>query len=182
MEGYAQVGVAVIVAVIFGIIGMQVAVEADYNSVYTLDNNTEWNTGTLTGVQVSNGEVLLASGNTTGTYTSTTISNETNRIEVYATVPDPDNSSVSLSVGGNTYDLVDGRNAFKLDSSVTSYTFDLSFDRDSTSVTSPAVQRYEAQFGEDGLLTLIATAAFALLLLLSALKLRHRMRNGGMGM
>lgn len=179
-QSYVNVGVAVLVAAVFGIIGMQVATEADFDTVYTVDNDSEWNAGTLNGLQVSNGALLLNDTATTGDYTSETISNSTDRVEVYASVDDPDNSSVSLTVGGTTYELNDGRNAFNLDSTLSSYTFTLDYSRDATSVTSPEVSLYEAQSGEGGLLTLIATAAFALLLLMSVLRLRHSLQRNGM--
>lgn len=174
MNDAIEVGVAVVVAAIFAVIGMQVATSADYNDVYTVDSDSEWNEGTLTSVNVSNGEVLLDSTSASGSYESATFSNETNRFSVYADVPDADNSSVTLSVGGNTYDLSDGRNTVSLDTSVTSYSFTLDFSRDADTVESPSVSSVTAQYGESGMMTLIATAAFALLVLLAVLQLRNR--------
>jgi len=173
--GYVNVGVAVLVAAVFGVIGMQVATEADFDTVYSVETDSDWDAGTLNSVNVSNGAVLLDDTATSGDYTSATVSNSTDRVQVYASVDDPDNSSVSLTVDGTTYELNDGSNVFNLDNTVSSYTFTLDFSRDADTVTSPEVSLYEAQSGEGGLLTLIATASFALLLLLSVLKLRHRL-------
>lgn len=175
MERYVNAGVALVVAVIMAIVGTSVAATADYDQVYAVDTQSEWDNGTFTSTtSFADGYVALNGTATTGTYDSVTISNETNRVEVYADIESPDNSSVSMDLGTETYNLSDGRNVFSLDSSVTDYSFTLNFDRDADTVTSPEVHTYQAYFGEDGLTSLIAGAAFALLILFGVMSLVGR--------
>lgn len=169
-QKYINGGVALVVAVIFAIVGTQAVADSNFDDVLTLDSQSEWNSyeGTATATEVTSGGVVqLQSGNTSGSWTSSSISNATNRVSVYANVDQPDNSSVNITVGGTTYELEDGTNNFELGSNLTGgYTFTLDFERDSTSVTSPNVDYYQAQQGSsDDLMTIIVAAAFGLLLL-----------------
>lgn len=181
MEDYVNAGVAVLIAVVFALIGTTVVTQSNYDTVLQLDSQTEWQNyaGTATNTEVnSDGDVRLQTGDTSGSWVSSSISNATNRVVTYVDLPDSDNQSVNLTVDETTYELEDGQNAFELGSDESSYTFTLDFERDSTSVTRAEVDYYTAQQGSsDGLLGIIASAAFALLALFAVLKLAQNRRS-----
>lgn len=183
MEDAINTGIAVVIAIVLALVGTTAVTQSNYDTVLTLDSETEWNNyvGTATTTEVtSDGYVRLQSGNTTGSWESSTISNATNRVVTYVDLPQADNQSVNLTVGSETFELEDGRNTFDLSSNLSSYTITYDFERDSTSVTRSEVDYYLAQQGEsDGLLSLIAGAAFALLVLLAVFELMQRRRAGG---
>lgn len=163
-------GVGLLVAFIFAIVGVQAATQASFDSTLALDNQSELEEGTLTNlvVETVNGEdqVVLNGTATTGSYASATYSNTVDRHVFYVDITDSDNSSLSVSTGGNTYELEDGRNVVELDSTVTSdYSFTVDFSRDADTVESPEFKRYEAQEQTSSLLPLLASGGFAILLL-----------------
>jgi len=168
-------GVSVMIAVIFAIVGVGFLDSAQLNQEFQIDSETEWNNyaATLDGVVVNtNGYVELEATNTSGTYTSVTLdANEStaNRYHVYASVPEPGNSSATLVVSGNSYELQDGVNKFDV---TAGSSFSLEFQRDSTGVESPNVDSVTGLSGADsgGLLRLVGVAAFGLLLLLVVLQ------------
>lgn len=176
-QRYINGGVALVVAVVLAIVGSTAVTDSNYDNVLTLDSQSEWNNyeGTATDTVVtSGGAVELAGDNTSGSWTSSSISNATNRVSVYAEIPDSDNSTANITVDGTTYELQDGNNAFKLGSNLTGgYTFTLDFERDSTSISTPSVGTYTAQQGSsDGLMSILVSAAFGLLLLFAVLQVR----------
>lgn len=168
-------GVSIVLAVVFGIVGVGVLDSAQLDEEFRLDTETEWNNyaQALNGVNVTaDGVVQLSAANVSGSYDSITLDaneSDSNRYHVYASVPEPENSTVSLVVGGTTYDLQDGIN--KVDVTAAD-SFQLDFQRDATSVESPSVDTVSALSGanEGGLLRLVGVAAFGLLILLVAVQ------------
>lgn len=163
-----KVGVAVILAVVFAMIGMGVLVSSELTTVLDVDSQSEWqNNGTLNGlVATSSGELELDSSNTSGNYVYDTFDNQSDvtRASVYVDIPEPDNSSVTLVVDSSSYELSDGTNNVDV-SGGSSY--ELQFQRDSTNITSPSVASSVFRAGETGsILWLVGTAAFGLLILL----------------
>lgn len=167
-----QMGVSLFVALVLAIVGVGILDSHNLTQEFNIDNETEWNNyaATLTGVEVTTDDLVqLNSTSTTGTYDSVALSGnetDTNRFEVYTNIPEPDNSSVSLLVNGNTYDLTAGSNRIALDS--TASEFDLEFNRDADTVSSPQVTTLVGLSGDTGgLLRLVGVAAFGLLVLLT---------------
>lgn len=176
-------GVSVVLAAVLAVVGVGVIDSANLTTEFSLDTQSEWNNyaASLNGVVVtSNGNVELDTGNTSGTYQSVALdANESNSsfYNVYTNVPEPDNSSVSLVVDGNTYELDDGKNKVELDSQGSS--FSLEFQRDSTSVSTPQVDKLVGLSGsKSGLLRLVGLASFGLLLLLVLLQYMNFGRSG----
>lgn len=167
-------GVALVVGLILASVGVGVLDSSTFTQEFEVDNNTEWTNygSSLSGVQVNGSYLVLEDANTSGTYTSVTLdSNESDssRYEVLTNVPDADNSSVTLTVSGNDYTLEDGFNTVDLDSKGDS--FELTLERDATSVSSPEVDYVRGLSGETGsILRLVGLASFGLLLLLGLLQ------------
>lgn len=161
-------GVSVLVLVIFAVIGITMVNQSQLTQEFDIDNETEWNNyqDTISGLEVTtDGYLQLQTDNTSGTYTATLDSNESdaNRYVVFTNIPDEDNSTSELTVSGDTYTLNDGENKFDVTSASS---FELSLNRDSTSVSTPQVDSVVGWSGDSGLLGLVAGMAFALLVLL----------------
>lgn len=177
MNRAIQGGVALVVVVILATGAVSMANDYDYTETFSIDNETEWNNNanTLTGVVVNaDGYVMLDSGNTSGTYSSVSISENATRWTVDVSLPDADNSSVSLTVDGSTYDLTDGANEVTVDNEVSSYQFDLDFSRDSTSVTSPQVNSVTSYTGEESFNSQLIYFAFAILMIMVVAMIAQR--------
>jgi len=175
VDTVVSIGVGIVVVVVLALAGTSVMSQATQTEVLSIDNSTEWNNyaNTLTGVQVNGSYIELQPANTTGTYDSVTLTgNESNGTiyEIEAEVPSPDNSTVNFTANGETTTLEDGANTVEFNSSVSNFTFD--FERDSTSVSTPRVDYVTGSStdGDGGILGLVSSAAFAILLLLLLVK------------
>lgn len=177
-----QMGVSLVVAMVLAVVGVGILDGHNLTQEFEIDTESEWNdySSTLTNVEVTaEGEVQLSSASNTGTYDSVVLdSNESDstRYNVYASVPEPENSSVSLLVNGNTYDVEDGLNKFDLESGASE--FDLEFNRDADTVESPSVTTLVGLSGDTGgLLRLVGTAAFGLLVLMTVVQYARMRRR-----
>lgn len=177
-------GVALIVAVLFGIVGMQVLAPANVNTVIDADTNAEWNAfiedtnsdGTTISANyvIENDEFSIAQDNTSGYIYSQNLTDEQltpENVTVDATLPDADNSSITLAFTDesglntvNTVQLTSGENEVAIPDGTERIS--LSLTRDAATIESPSVQSIFAQYTETSLLYLVGGAAFGLLVLM----------------
>lgn len=164
-------GLSVVLVAVFAIVGTGMIESSNTTTVLSVDSTAEWENGTLTNLTADNGLLNLSSGETSGTYDSVTFDTNHSPVTDYsisADIPDPDNSSVTLVVNSNNYDLEDGLNEVDVSDHDS---FTLEYSRDSTSVESPEVDSVRAlNVADSGLLGLIGGSAFGLLLILALLQ------------
>jgi len=168
MNKTVAAGVSVVLVVVFALVGVGVLDSAELTNVLTVDSQAEWqNNGTLTNLTATaGGELQLAGDNLTGDYVSNNFANASDATiySVRTSIPEPGNSSVTLTVDGTDYDLSSGSNRVSVTGGSN---FELSYERDGVNVTSPSVDSVSVLAGDTGsLLRLVALAAFGLLLLL----------------
>lgn len=171
-------GVSLVVVAILAIVGTQMVTQSALTEEFAINSETEWNNyqSTIdTGLEVTTDGFLQftdSTTETTGVYTASLDTNESdaNQYTVLANIPDSDNSSVTVSKGGTTYNVEDGTNRLDVG---TGSTFDVTLNRDSDTVSSPQVDSVQGFSGDTGLLGLISGLAFGLLMLLSLFKVMN---------
>lgn len=157
---------AVIVGIAIALFGMNFVVGVGLTSFtadYSVDSDPDWNSGTLTNLNASNGTISIVDGQTSGTYISPQQSYNENISSVSVDNHVPENASINATVtiysSETAVDSVEQEitshdsvvDASSLaNQTADNYDIELELTRDATSDESPTVDGYEVLVEESG--------------------------------